>query len=180
MSDEQPTQFSQPLDTPRPDLDRLAGEREALIGMLEWHRATLAAKCDGLTDEELRTRSADPSTLSLHGLVRHLAAVERWWFQMNFAGLDVPAIMYTEANPDLDFDGTDGPFADDFAIWTREAATSREITDGAPDLDHRFPLGDSGKEGNLRWLLLHMIAEYARHNGHADLLRERLDGTTGY
>ena len=91
-------------DDDRPRLPRVAAEREALTAYLEYYRATVELKCRGLTREQARTRSMPPSTLSLHGLVRHLAGVERWWFQQNFERRDVPFLFIAADNPDLDFD----------------------------------------------------------------------------
>jgi hypothetical protein len=180
MTSKTPRSFSQPFQAERPHLDPLADERTALVGFLEWHRATLRAKVADLGQEQLDSRSVDPSGLSLHGLVRHLAGVERWWFQINFSGRDVPMLHYTEDDPDLDFEGTDAPFADDLATWESEVEESRRIVEEAPSLDITFTRRRDGESANLRWLLLHLVTEYARHNGHADLLRERIDGVTGY
>ena len=153
-------------------------ERTMLTAFLEYHRQTLLMKCAGLTADELRTRGVPPSSLSLLGLVRHLADVERGWFRRGVAGEDAPPIFYTQANPDDDFDRVDGADIDEaFATWRAEAARSREIVDAAPTLEVTFER--RGEVFSLRWVLVHLIEEYARHNGHADLLRERLDGQTG-
>jgi uncharacterized damage-inducible protein DinB len=152
-------------------------EREMLVDWLEYHRATLALKCDGLADDGLRARSVPPSTMSLLGLVRHMADVERYWFRIVLDGEEVAPRFWGNPRPDEDFDGVEtAVVAEDFAAWHEECAIARERT-AAHGLD------DAGeKNGNpvtLRWILAHMIEEYARHNGHADLLREAVDGVTG-
>ena len=119
-----------------------------------------------------------PSTLSLLGLVRHLADVERSWFRIRLAGEGVTHIFFTETEPDLDFDGAVADpeeVATAFAAWRREVARAREIT-SAFELDDTFVHPGTGETLTHRWVLTHMIEEYARHNGHADLLREAIDG----
>jgi uncharacterized damage-inducible protein DinB len=156
-----------------------AGERESLEGWLEWHRSTLLWKCQGLTGEQLARRAMPPSSMSLLGLVRHMAEVERSWFRRRFG--DKPDLGYlysSEQSPDDDFDGASAPDAEaDFATYIRECELAREATAGR-GLDETF-VSRSGRTGNLRWIYLHMIEEYARHNGHADILREQIDGVTG-
>ena len=155
-----------------------AGDREMLEGWLDYHRATLLLKCDGLTDEQLRSRSVPPSTLSLLGLVRHMTEVEYGWFVMDLGGTKLDGIYCTPANPDGDFDDVDtADVAAAFARFEEEVARSRGIA-ASRDLDLRTS-APNGKPLTLRWVLTHMIEEYARHNGHADLLREASDGTTG-
>jgi hypothetical protein len=163
----------------RPRIPRVASEREALSAYLEYYRATVEMKCRGLSPEQARTRSVPPSTLSLHGLVRHLAAVERWWFQQNFERRDVPFLFFTADNPDLDFDPPlDADFAVDLETWRGECAVSREIVT-AHDLDATARPLDWHEDVDLRWLVLRMITEYAQHCGHIDLLREGVDGSIG-
>ena len=113
-----------------------------------------------------------PSTLSLLGLVRHMAEVERSWFQRVLDGKDAPFRFFTEDNQDGEFDDVDtADVAEAFAAWSGECERAREIVAAAPSLDvHRGPRGERSRCG---WILVHMIEEYARHNGHADLLRER-------
>ncbi|MFE4260907.1 DinB family protein [Streptomyces sp. NPDC056883] len=157
-----------------------AGERDMLTGMLAAQRATLELKCAGL-GAELADRSVEPSTLSLLGLVRHLADVERRWFRRVLAAQDAPALFSSADDPDGDFDGAvSDPAVVERAweAWRAEVAFAERFTESAPDLEV------SGKDGwlgevPLRWVLVHMIEEYARHNGHADLLRERIDGAIG-
>ena len=157
-------------------------ERASLLAWLSYHRETLAMKCEGLTADQLCLRSVPPSTMSLAGLVRHMAEVERNWFQRVMSGLadDVAGPLFYQpvVNPDGDFDDVDPATVDaDIATWRREiAAADFVIVD--LDLDDRRTTGDRG-EFDLRWVLTHMIEEYARHNGHADFLREGIDGATG-
>ncbi|GAB2775772.1 DinB family protein [Terrabacter koreensis] len=166
-------------DDDRPRIPRVADERAALTAYLEYYRATVEMKCRGLTPEQARTRSMPPSTMSLHGLVRHLAGVERWWFQQNFERRDVPFLFFTEDQPDLDFDPpADADFTEDLKTWRAECAVSREIV-AAHDLDDTARPLDWYEDVDLRWLVLRMITEYAQHCGHADLLREGVDGRTG-
>ena len=157
-----------------------ADERTMLDAWLDYHRATLAMKCDGLDAAQLRRRAVPPSTLSLLGLVRHMAEVERSWFRRRFAEADVPKRYQTEADPDGDFNGAvaDPAVAEEaWAAWREEIAFAERFT---RDHDLDFVGHDSeGEPISLRELLVHMIEEYARHNGHADLLRERIDGRLG-
>lgn len=163
----------------RPRIPRVAAEREALIAYLEYYRATVEMKCQGLAAEQAGTRSMPPSTMSIHGLVRHLAGVERWWFQQNFERRDIPFLFFTADKPDLDFDPpSDADFVADLEAWRAECAVSREIV-AAHDLDDIARPLDWDEDVDLRWLVLRMIAEYAQHCGHLDLLREGIDGRTG-
>ncbi|HEX5493879.1 MAG TPA: DinB family protein [Mycobacteriales bacterium] len=153
-----------------------ADERSTLTSWLDYQRATLAMKCDGLSAEQLRDRAVPPSALSLLGLVRHLTQVEVGWFHDLPTGARVPPPYSTDADPDADFTGVDGADPDEaFDRWRQACVRSREIVVQAPDLYHR---GVAGRH-SLRWIMIHMIEEYARHNGHADLLRERIDGSVG-
>ena len=148
-----------------------------LDGWLEFHRGTLITKCAGLTDEQLRLRSVEPSGLSLLGLLRHMTEVELWWFDTVFSGGPLPKFYSTPEDRDADFHDTDGTTGDEaFANWTAACAQARQQVEGK-DLDQICVRPDT--EISLRWIFIHMIEEYARHNGHADLLRERIDGATG-
>ena len=155
------------------------GERETLSAVLDWQRATFELKCAGLPPEQLSERAVPPSSLSLHGLVRHLAGAERWWFRIQFAGEDVPMLYYSDDDPDQDFDSLDGDTGEAFAVWRTECGHSRQVTAAAATLDETGIRKRTGEPISLRRIMVDMIAEYARHNGHADLLRERIDGTTG-
>jgi uncharacterized damage-inducible protein DinB len=157
-----------------------ADEKTTTLAYLDFQRATLAWKCENLTPEQLARRAVPTSTLSLLGLVRHLAEVERSWFD-RVAGESRPGIYFTEAEPDLDFDGAvDDPavVARGFADWQAEIDHAREIADRTP-FEATFTHSRTGAPISLRFVLLHLIEEYARHNGHADLLREAIDGEVG-
>jgi hypothetical protein len=157
----------------------IAGERQMLEAWLDFHRQTLLGKCSGLTADQLRQRSAPPSPLSLLGLVRHMAEVERSWFRRGIAGEDTGLLFCSEAEPDGDFDRVDAADAEqDFAIYLREVELARRAAAGR-ELDETFFRSRRNAELSVRWVYTHMLEEYARHNGHADLLRERIDGATG-
>ena len=158
---------------------RVGDEVAVLTGFLDYHRATFEQKCAGLPPQRLSEHSVEPSSMTLHGLVRHLAGVERWWFQIQFAGLDEPMLFYSDDDPGQDFDSLEGDVEAAFEVWRRECARSRKIVAAAASLDATGRARRDGEPFSLRWLLVHLIAEYARHNGHADLLREGLDGATG-
>ena len=155
-----------------------AGERATLEGFLEWHRATLLFKCAGLTGEQLALRAVPPSNLSLLGLVRHMADVERSWFRRYFRGEPLAQVYAREDCPDAAFEeARAGGVEADFAAFARECDLAREAVAGVP-LDRQFTYKQYGPYA-LRWVFNHMIEEYARHNGHADLLRQCIDGATG-
>ncbi len=162
----------------RTDPPLVADERAMLAAWLDYHRATLAMKCSGLALEALAERAVPPSTLSLLGIVRHMAEVERSWFRRTLAGEDAPPLYYSDTDPDGDFDNVDDADAEEaFDAWRAECERARQLIAAANSLD---VVGRRrGEDVSLRWILVHMIEEYARHNGHADLLRERLDGATG-
>jgi uncharacterized damage-inducible protein DinB len=160
----------------RPEPPTDADERATLVGVLERQRATLAWKCAGLSGEQLAERAVPPSELSLLGLLGHAADVERSWFQRVLQGAAEPAIWEARPEPPDDVD-TRVDAAAALARWHAECARSRAFVEAAPTLDIAVEHG--GEWFSLRYVLTHMIEEYARHNGHADLLRERLDGSTG-
>jgi hypothetical protein len=163
----------------RAELPAVGDEREILSAVLDWHRATFELKCAGLPPERLSEQVVPPSSLSLHGLVRHLAGAERWWFRIQFAGEDVPLLYYSDDDPDQDFESLDGDVEEAFATWRAECRHSRRIVAAAASLDQTGTRKRTGEPISLRRILVDMIAEYARHNGHADLIRERLDGSVG-
>ncbi|MFF7266678.1 DinB family protein [Streptomyces sp. NPDC008159] len=154
-------------------------ERETLRAFLDYHRATLAMKCEGLTDAELRQRSMPPSTLSLLALVRHMAEVERAWFRRVFEDNDAPMVWSDEIDFQAAYDDSASTRAEAFAAWEAEVEHSRRIERAAPSLDltGRQPRWD--EEVSLRMVMVHVLLEYGRHNGHADLLREGVDGVVG-
>lgn len=156
----------------------LGDERTLLRGLLDHHRATLLSKCAGLDADRLRSRPVPPSGLSLLGLVRHLAECERGWFRIAAVGERLDYLYCSESNPDGDFDDVeDAEPAADLARYRHEVDAAERAVQ-ASTLDHVFVFAD--RSYSLRWVYLHMIEEYARHNGHADLLRERIDGVTGH
>jgi len=163
----------------RPDVPRAGEERETLRAYLDWHRATLAQKCAGLSDEQLRERSMPPSELSLLGLVRHLAEVERSWFRRVLEGAEVPWLWSADGDRHAAFDVGGASMAEAFDAWGAEVAHARRIERAAASLDVTGVDRGPGDEYSLRRVLVHLIQEYARHNGHADLLREALDGAVG-
>jgi hypothetical protein len=164
----------------RQEPDRVATERRALEQWVDYHRATLLNKCAGLTAEQLKLRASPPSTLSLLGLVRHMTEVERWWFRMNANGEDL-SFPYDPDGVGLDFDDLEGAdaAANIKAYWeevdkARQAVADKSLDLEAPSRGHHLE-----RTRDLRWIFVHMIEEYARHNGHADFLREAIDGATG-
>jgi uncharacterized damage-inducible protein DinB len=163
----------------RTDEPFVAEERVMLEGWLEWHRGTLLHKCAGLTAEQLAEQPVPPSNLSLLGLVRHMTEVERSWFRRRFGGEQIGYLYSSATDPDADFDQAVPANAEaDFAAFTHELELARTATAGH-SLDETFLHSGRQVQISLRWVYVHMIEEYARHNGHADLIRERIDGTTG-
>jgi uncharacterized damage-inducible protein DinB len=154
-------------------------ERDTLRAFLEYHRATLAMKCEGLSDEELRQQSMPPSTLSLLGLVRHMAEVERAWFRRTFEDNDVPLVWSDETDFQAAYDASTSTRAEAFTAWEAEVGNARRIEREAPSLDLAGYQPRWGEDVSLRMVLVHVLLEYGRHNGHADLLREGVDGTVG-
>jgi uncharacterized damage-inducible protein DinB len=158
-----------------------ADERTTVLAFLRWHRETLKVKCADLTPAQLARRSVDSSALSLLGLVRHAAESERFWFRQVMAGMESPPLFSTPAAPDGAFDVAGGDtqtLAAAFEAWQAEIAFADRFIGTTADLD---VCGDEpGEEPvSLRWVLNHMVEEYARHNGHADLLRQQIDGAVG-
>jgi len=154
-------------------------ERSALEGALDLQRQTLLWMCGGLTGEQLCRRSVGRSGLSLLGIVRHLAEVERTWFRSRFLGEDTGFLYYTEDDPNRDFDELHPDRAEsDFATYVEEVEAARAAVADVP-LDQTFHR-PGGELADLRWVYLHLIVEYAQHNGHASLLREHIDGRTGH
>jgi uncharacterized damage-inducible protein DinB len=159
------------------EIPRTGDERSTLLAFLEWQRSTLARKCAGLKPDQLRIRSVEPSTMSLLGLVRHMADVERGWFRRTLAGEDVEYRYSSDDDLDGEFDNVDSADVDEaFAAWNEECTRADEIISrrALDATGHQR----TGTEVSMRWVLNHMIEEYSRHNGHADLLRERIDGAT--
>jgi uncharacterized damage-inducible protein DinB len=160
--------------------DFVADERTSLEQWLDYHRATLLTKCAGLTAEQLKRRAVPPSRLSLLGLVRHMVEVERWWFRMYAAQQDID-FPYDPDSVGLDFEEVDeADAAADLAAFEEECEAARDAMAGR-SLDDvvRFRGDRPRRDRDVHWIFVHMIEEYARHNGHADLLREAIDGVTG-
>ena len=157
----------------------IAGEREMLRGFLDFHRATLAMKCDGLSDADLRRRSSPPSTLSLLGLVRHMAEVERTWFRKVINGEDIPLVWSDAGDYQVAYEASTATRSEAFAAWLAEVELARRIEEGAESLDVTGHQPRWGEDVSLRLVMLHVLQEYARHNGHADFLREAIDGSVG-
>ena len=168
---------------PREEGPTLGDERATLVEFLRCQRVTLELKCSGLDAADLARRSVAPSTLSLLGLVRHMADVERGWFRRVMAGQDAPPHFSSKTDPDGDFDGAvpdPEVVAEAWKLWRAEVAFTDRFVAEAPDLDVTGKVPDPWRGAmSLRWVLTHMVEEYARHNGHADLLRERIDGRVG-
>jgi len=169
--------------TERRGVNPLASEREILEAYLDSHRDTLEWKCAGLTDDQLKQRAAEPSQLTLLGLLRHMAEVEYYWFESVLLGSDNNiGVFGSEDDPDGDF--TDLNSHDPAFVlnrWRQACEASRRHTAEIDDLAQvaAKPRFWDGEEVTLGYILTHMLEEYARHNGHADLLRERIDGQTG-
>ncbi len=157
----------------------LGGERETVRAFLDYHRATLAMKCAGLSDEELRQRSMPPSTLTLLGLVRHMAEVERTWFRRVINSEDIPLRWSAEGDFQAAYDASESTRAEAFGAWQEEVEHARRIERAAESLDVTGYQARWGEQVSLRLVMLHMIHEYARHNGLADFLREGVDGEVG-
>lgn len=175
-------------DDPRTQ-DNPQGELATYREYLDNYRKTLRLKCDGLSPEQLATQSVPPSNMSLLGLIRHLARVEHSWFRRFLRGqLDEPRLYRTDAEPDLDFTGVVGTqecVDDAFATWERQIAVAEDwldaLTEDRLGEELRLPGSDAEDDdrASIRDVLVHMIEEYSRHAGHADLLRECIDGRTG-
>jgi uncharacterized damage-inducible protein DinB len=175
-----PDMWVDPEDDPREvGATSLGDERATLQEFLRFQRLTMELKCSGLDADQLARRSVEPSTMSLLGLVRHMADVERSWFRRKMSGQDVPRLYRTAADRDADWNGAvpdPDVVASAWRAWRDECAFTDRFVAEAADLGMTDP--GTGKI-SLREVLVHMVEEYARHNGHADLLRERIDGRVG-
>ncbi len=171
--------FAVPVTFERLAPPLLGEERATLRAFLDFHRATLVLKCEGLTDDQLRRQASPPSTLSLLGLVRHMTEVERTWFRKVIKGEQV-GLAYSDTNDyQVAYDASSASREEAFAIWEAEVEESRRIEQEAESLDVKAYQPRWEEWVSLRLVMHHMIHEYARHNGHADLLREAVDGTVG-
>ncbi|HEX8496922.1 MAG TPA: DinB family protein [Actinomycetales bacterium] len=169
-------------DDVRDDGSMTGGEREVLDHWLDLYRDTVLLKIAGLDADQLARRAVPPSSMSLVGVVRHLTEVEAYWLRVVLLDeRDVPDYYCTPASPDGDFDDVDpGTAAADVAAYRAEIARTRANASAWTDLDVPVRGQRHGKPVNLRWVLVHLVEEYARHLGHMDLLREAVDGRTGY
>jgi uncharacterized damage-inducible protein DinB len=181
MGNRRADMFIEPGADPRTEPPTRDDERATLVGFLRWQRETLEQKCSGLSAADLARCAVEPSTMSLLGLLRHMADVERGWFRVTMAGQQAPAHFvseddgeFTGALPDPEI------VAQAWATWREEVAFAERFVAETPDLGTVGKIPDAWRGPmSLRWVLTHMIEEYARHNGHADLLRERIDGRVG-
>ena len=176
-----PDMWVDPDDDPRETEVEPVGERSTLVEFLRRYRLTLEMKCAGLDPEQLARRSVQPSTMSLLGLIRHMAEVERSWFRRFMAGQDVPRLYRTDQDRDGDWTGAmpDHAAVDEaWRAWRAEVRFADDFVSHAADLEVTGLRADATGT-SLRWVLVHLIEEYARHCGHADLLRERIDGRVG-
>jgi uncharacterized damage-inducible protein DinB len=172
--------FDDPATDERLHRPAATGEKDVLADYLAFYRRTLEMKCEGLTPEQLATRSVPPSTLSLLGLLRHMARVEHSWFRRVLDGHTEIERIYHPSDGDVPFDeatGTEECVAEAWESWRREVAFARSWYDACDDLGRTVTWDDESCE--VRDIIVHMVEEYARHCGHADLLRECIDGRTG-
>jgi uncharacterized damage-inducible protein DinB len=169
--------WTAPTPAPIADEPLVGPDRPILEGFLAWQRRTLLNICAGLTAEQLAERPSPPSNLSLLGLVRHMAKVERTWFRQRAAGEPVGSMYDPDKGKVADFDDLQPALAE--ADFERFAQECRLADKAVAKLSFDDTFTHRGETYSLRLVYVHMITEYARHNGHADLLRERIDGTTG-
>ena len=171
----------EPEGEDRRDYHSTRGERDTVLTYLRNYRVVFEMKLEGLDAEQLARRSVPPSTLSLVGLVRHLAKVEHSWNRRYLQGEpDLPRLYWSADEPDLDFDGAVGDpavVADAWESWHREVADADAWLAAEEDWGRLVPV--HGEDTEVRDIAVHLVEEYARHVGHADLLRECIDGRTG-
>ncbi|MCZ3389572.1 MAG: DinB family protein [Actinomycetia bacterium] len=166
-----------PID--RRDLPSEGDERTLLNAFLDFHRETLLWKCSGLTGAQLALRPVPTSTMSLLGLVRHMTDVERYWLRNVVGNEDMTTLYWDQPDHDSDFDDICVAGAEhDFTAYLEETEQCRAVQP-ARDLDSIVTDRANGGRNSFRWVMVHMIEEYARHNGHADLFREAIDGAVG-
>jgi uncharacterized damage-inducible protein DinB len=177
--------FVEPEADPREQGDNPVGERDTLVRYLRDRRLTLELKCAGLDAAAMAARSVPPSNLSLLGLLRHMAEGEQYWFRMVLARQDMPAHYRTDDDPNADFNGAVADpqvLAEAWDTWRAEVAFAEQLVAASTDLGASLSRDDGlGNQSTIsvREVLVHMIEEYARHLGHADFLRERIDGRVG-
>ena len=157
----------------------IGDERQVLRQFLDYQRATLAMKCQDLTDDELRRTAVPTSSLSLLGLVRHMAEVEREWFRHVIGGEDLPLVWSDVRDFQAAYDASSSTRAEAFGAWEQEVAASRRIEGALESWDVVVPVPRWEEDVSVRVIVVHVLTEYCRHNGHADLVREAVDGVTG-
>lgn len=181
MTRAHPDLWVDPEDDPRDSGEVTRGERECVLDYLRAYRLTIEMKCEGLDADQLAQRSVPPSTMSLLGLIRHLARVEHHWTRRVLLGhRDLPHLYRTEEEPDLDFDGVRAEpvqVEEAWEVWRAEVAHAEQVASQLTDWSALVDAG--GREIEVRDVYVHLVEEYARHAGHADLLRECVDGRTG-
>jgi uncharacterized damage-inducible protein DinB len=168
-------------EDPRSQFDDTGDERTILTGYLRWQRETLVLKCEGLDAEQLARRAIPPSRMSLLGMIRHLSDVERYWWRQVMAGLDAPRRYRSPEEPDGEWTNAVADTAmveEAWSLWREEVAWGDRFVADAADFDV-LSVGDPDEPANLRSIVVHLIEEYARHIGHADILREQIDGRVG-
>jgi uncharacterized damage-inducible protein DinB len=157
----------------------IGGERQVLREFLDYQRATLAMKCQDLSDDDLRRTAVPSSGLSLLGLVRHLVEVEREWFRRVIGGEDLPLVWSDERDFQIAYEASSSTRSEAFGAWEREVAESRRIEAALESWDVVVPVARWEEDASVRVIVVHVLTEYCRHNGHADLIREAIDGVTG-
>ena len=157
----------------------IGDERQVLREFLDYQRATLAMKCQDLSDDELRRTAVPTSSLSLLGLVRHMAEVEREWFRRVIGGEDIPLVWSDHGDFQVAYDAASSTRSESFGAWKREVAASRRIEETLESWDVVVPVPRWEEDASVRVIVVHVLTEYSRHNGHADLVREAIDGATG-
>ena len=174
--------FVDPAADPREqNATTLGDEKATLVEYLRWYRLTLELKCADLDAEQLARRSVEPSSMSLLGLIRHMAEVERYWFRRVLSAQQVSRRYTPDGGKDGDFDGAvaeDDVVTEAFEAWREEVAFAQDVVAAENDLG-RVATDRHGNKVSVREVLVHMVEEYARHCGHADFLRERIDGRVG-
>ena len=162
----------------RPEPPFVGDDRTMLPVWLDYQRATLLWKCELLEGDALVRRSVPPSPISLLGIVRHMSFVEWHWFERVFAATGTPQPFSTDEDEDVDWNDLDPARAmEDIERFERQCDVSRRIIAETPSMDQLA--ANARDDVSLRWIMVHMIEEYARHNGHADLMRELIDGAVG-
>ncbi|WP_156822700.1 DinB family protein [Demetria terragena] len=181
MTRAHPDMWVDPEDDPRDSGETTRGEQACVLDYLQAYRLTIELKCQDLTVEQMAARSVPPSTMSLLGMIRHLARVEHHWARRVLEGhAELPRLYRTDEQPDLDFDGVQADSAqiqDAWESWKREVAHAEDVASRLTDWSVLVRSGSD--EIEIRDVYVHLVEEYARHAGHADLLRECIDGRTG-